>query len=187
MSNDGATILNPSQIESRSLIRFGLIQASLVIAFYLICLGFGVLVGKAAEMTVFMLSVYSIRIYAGGFHANSKGVCFIISIALVFIGFIFLELFIHTSIHSTVAVMLGLIIIFKWAPVQDWHKPLTKNERCVYRRYAIGTSFFWAIAFLFSQACGWTKISSGISASFFVISVVLILGTMKNKVLLSKT
>ena len=182
MRNDSIAILDTLSIESKILVRFGLKQASLLIAFYLLCIGIGILTGKTLEMAVFMLATYSIRIYVGGFHANSKMNCLFISVALVFMGVVTLNVSNRFPILSVGVVIVTVLLIFKLAPIQDWHKPLSTNERIVFSRRSRSITLFWLFIYILSLISEFTKISNGVVASFFVISLVLLAGFIKNQI-----
>lgn len=179
--NDNVITMNLSKSESNSVIRYGLNQALILVAFILLCCGIGIVAGKAIEMLMFMLAVYTMRIFAGGFHANSKILCLILSIVLVCLGFGLLDLLAKYPEYSAAMSILTILAILKWVPVQDWHKPLSERERIQYRKYALIIAIFWMVFHYVTLLTGWTQVSSGISAGFFVIFFTVTSGVIKNR------
>ncbi len=182
MRSDSITIQEMHSVESKILVRFGLKQAGLLIAFYLLCISIGVVTNKTLEMAIFMFSTYTIRIYVGGFHANSKLNCLLISVALVFVGFLSLSVFNHIPTLSNGVVLLTQLLIFKFAPLQDCHKPLSVNEKIVFHRYSLHITSFWLILYAVALCNEWTMITSGVAASYFIISIILLAGIIKNQI-----
>ena len=67
---------------AKVVVQYGLAQAAGIVVFIAICLAIGIVANKMTEAFVFVPAMYSLRIFVGGYHANTKGRCFILSILL---------------------------------------------------------------------------------------------------------
>ena len=134
-----------------------------VIGLFAIALSFGVV----KEMIVFMLFFSSLRIQAGGVHAETFLKCFISTVILIFSSIFVTRLIAenHFLNFQLVSIVLSIIVVFKYAPVETENKPLSKEEKVIYRRRSIvtvllGSTIILATARLNNSLIGLGNIAS---------------------------
>lgn len=105
----------------------------------LLILIISVFIGNIVETLLFFLMFIPLRIYAGGYHADSRGRCFIILVCTYIIFSFFVE--IESERLRAVIILAGMffsmLMIIIAAPVLHNRKHLTKNEINVFRKIAI--------------------------------------------------
>lgn len=119
--------------------RYGLdmfILSSLEIASILIIAGF---VGNCVKTVLFFMSFIPLRIYAGGYHADTKLRCYLISLGAYGVFSVMLNIIpreLYSVVNVSVAI-LSLIIILITAPVIHANKTVNDVERKYYRKFSI--------------------------------------------------
>lgn len=91
------------------------------------------------QTLLFFLMFIPLRIYAGGYHADSRGRCFAILIGVYMFFCIFLQIG-NAKIYTITiwgGMVFTLITVLLAAPVLHSRKHLTENEICAFRKIAI--------------------------------------------------
>ncbi len=127
-----------------------------------------ILLGNYFETFCFFLAFIPLRIWSGGYHANTKMGCYFVSI-FVYIGFsiitqlVAVKYLVVTNIIMTVSAM---ILVYRLSPIIHFNKNVTNVEKILYRKKSILTCFFQGIIiiggtvflnknlYIFSFACG---------------------------------
>ncbi len=141
----------------------------------------GLIFGVFFEIAVFMAAYIPLRSFAGGFHAKTPLRCYIFSVIMLIGVSIGLK---HLHLSAWVyyaALTLAFVIVLVLSPVEDKNKPLDEIEHKVYKKRT------WIIAptevligFLF-KFTGLYNLFVAVVYSFVVLSVMLLLGWIKNK------
>lgn len=109
----------------------------------------GVVSGKGFESVVFLATFISLRLYCGGYHAETYKNCFISSIFL-FILTIMLGDLLMSAVHGLVGVWsvgeLASGVIIKKAPVININHPISDERRKKNRRTAVMILFIIDVA-----------------------------------------
>lgn len=128
-----------SKAENKDIIVYGL-SIAIEIGFNIITtLVLAFLFGLVLEGIVFLISYTFLRTYAGGYHCESAVNCYfmssgIIALVLAVVAFTPAEYIIWISIGM---VLLSVLTILRFAPVDSTHKPLDETERKYYRKKTI--------------------------------------------------
>lgn len=127
-----------------------------------------------AMLTFFAVFV-SVRIYTGGYHANTvlrcKLVFTMISLSIIFLLKLKYPLLLYILILS-----LFIITCIYLAPVENSNKPLDKSEQMKYRKISIALSIVWsAIALLLYFFA--IKICTAITVSAFFITLLIVIAS----------
>jgi accessory gene regulator B len=140
---------------------------------------FAAIFNKVVLMTVFFVMFVSIRIYTGGYHADTFWKCKIV--------FIMICLLLTFTSYIKVLLMPMIIImmfynatVFIFAPVENINKPLTNCEKTKYRRISICLSIIWttiAVITYFS----FNEICQSITVTALIIAVMMIVGKNINR------
>ena len=119
--------------------RYGLdvfISSALEIASILIIAAF---IGNFFEAVLLFTAFIPLRVYAGGYHADTRLKCYLISLAVygVLTG---VTVTISNDVYATVNIiltLLALVIVLISAPVIHKNKTVSKIERKYYRKFSI--------------------------------------------------
>lgn len=96
----------------------------------------GIICKRIIETVIFVIGFSIIRKQAGGYHSSTPFRCYLLSLANYLI-FIFLLILIKPAwikLINLTAIILSLIIIWRFAPVADKNKPFSIGEYERYRR-----------------------------------------------------
>lgn len=141
---------------------------------FLIVLAVGFIFNKMITILIFFAMFISVRLYTGGFHANTVLRCKAIFISIC-ISVSLLSEFKFPYYLYIFIILLYLITSFFLAPIENYNKPLTSEEQTKYRRISIAMSMFWSIAAVFSYFFA-IKICTTITVTAFFITLLMIIG-----------
>ena len=122
--------------DEREVYEYGLdkLFSSLTHFLFTVCLGF--LFGIPGLTMLFFVSYYIIRIYAGGYHAETPQRCFLTSVGIMIPTLTVMKFwqvwFVAWVFYALLA--LGSIVLVLIAPVAHKNKMLDEREKVVYRR-----------------------------------------------------
>ena len=141
---------------------------------FLIVLAVGFIFNKMITMLIFFAMFISVRLYTGGYHANTVLKCKMVFISIC-ISVSLLSGFKFPYYLYIFIMLLYLITSFFLAPIENYNKPLTSEEQTKYRRISITMSMFWSIAAVFSYFFT-IKICTTITVTAFFITLLMIIG-----------
>lgn len=166
--------------KDKELYIYGLHQGFLMILNLIVTIIIGLIFGMVLESIVFMISYIPVRIYAGGYHSKTQLRCFIFSINMIIIVLLSMKLINWTSFLYSIFEIISVVIIFKLAPIEDSNKPLEPIEVSLYKKRArvillIETSLLFIL-----KTLNFYQISLCILTAHMALSVMLVLGKIKN-------
>lgn len=117
----------------------------------LLIIGIGICLNKIVYSIIFLSTFVPIRMYTGGYHANSYIQCNLtfVSIYLVTLGIIMIVPSNYIGITSTVMILMTIYIIFKYAPIDNEHKRLTIEEKKKHKKVALIILFIYYFLSIF--------------------------------------
>ena len=121
--------------EGREVYEFGLNKLFSTLVSFLFAVFMGLCLGVPLAALIFFAVYYFLRIYAGGYHADSQLKCFFISIGIMIPALLlirFQELWYTQTVFLT-ALAAGTMILFLLCPVENKNKIPDALERRVYR------------------------------------------------------
>ncbi len=140
----------------------------------------GILFNMPVETIVFTLGYIPLRIYAGGYHAKTPFRCWCLSNIILAVSLVIVQnaekCYIAFGILSLIAIV-GLIILM---PVEDLHKPLDENDRKKYKKRGVAILAVEICISVVFTLLHHSKISLVLSSIWVLLSVMLILGVIKN-------
>lgn len=143
----------------------------------------GILLKMPFETIMFTIGYIPLRIYAGGYHAKTPFRCWCLSNIILTVSLVLVQnakkFYIAFCILSLIAVMVLIILM----PVEDLHKPLDQNDRKKYKKCGIVIlviEMFISVAFALLHH---NRISIVLSSVWVLLSVMLILGVIKNNLI----
>lgn len=119
----------------------------------LLLLIYGILSNQLIVSIVFSAMFLTLRPVCGGIHAtNHFWCCF--TVLCIFSGVLLLLWYTPSNLIfwvNTILAVMGLAVIWLYAPVEDPHKPLNEKEVAYFRRKARTRSFFFAALVIISN------------------------------------
>ena len=97
----------------------------------IVLIAFGFVTTSIIESIIFIVAFSALRIYTGGYHANSYSLCTLITVAIyALILFVYrrFTFAVQSNIVSLFVFSFSLIIIFLFSPVRNQHKKIDKNQ-----------------------------------------------------------
>lgn len=162
--------------EEAEIVKYGLESIGSSLLGLLVTLTIGGIFGFFPESFILWMLIFPLRRYAGGFHASTRGRCFLISTGMLVLSFVFL---VYVNLSKTACLLLAAIffgIIFCMAPVGNQNKMLDELERRVYKKRTRIVLVLEGILFAGAFALEWNVLSTLIMIGFAVVGVSVIAG-----------
>lgn len=158
-----------------------IMKAAHIVSFLLIGLAFQ----RFVEVCIFTAAYVILRKYAGGYHAKTSMRCYLISCLIIIVLMLFIRLIPQSIVLTCTVALLFIcgITIFCLVPVDSSNKPLDRLEFKHYRKRAriiLIIEIVIAIMFLLFHISG---IAFMISLSLAVLTAMLVVGIIKNRIL----
>jgi len=111
----------------------------------------GLLTGLLKEILVFIIFFSGLRLQAGGYHAKSVLNCFLGSLAAMGIAIFIVKILpvSYQSIFTLFSIIISILLVFLFSPLESENKPLTGEEKLIYRKRSIVTVIIGSILVLF--------------------------------------
>lgn len=169
--------------DKREIITFGLegIIATLISASSALFIAF--LFGRVLECIAFLAAFMPLRTYSGGFHASNHARCI-----LLLIGTVMVEIFILYIVNKPcigicgTSMMLSLILIAFFAPIEDINHPLSENQKRANKRRCIKVEITSICVAIFLIYFGFSNILLGYSYGILVTAISVAVATVANKI-----
>ena len=111
------------------IIKYGIHQGFMLVLNILTLLFFCYLFGTLYQGIIFLLFFFPLRIYAGGYHANTESRCYLLStIAEVIIFGVCCKIPVGSNWYFPITIMIASITIGIFAPQDNNNKKLNRNE-----------------------------------------------------------
>lgn len=172
--------------EDKELYEYGLHHGLLMIINLLTTVVIGLLFKMVWQSFVFMLAYIPLRTYAGGYHAKTQFRCYLLSIVIMLAALFGIKQIPWTSSIGIGLTLCAVGIILYLSPVEDKNKPLNQVEVKVYGNRARLILFIEIVVMLVMIVLKQQQVAYCIAAEFVALSIMLILGFMKNKRLVKK-
>lgn len=178
----GGELVNSHTIEEeqKELYVFG-IQLAIHIFFCLtLFLLLGLLLQQVYQTILFMIFFIPLRKYAGGFHANTRGACYIYS-TLLCLGALLLIKYVHVNNLMRLAIVfLTGLVVFILAPSDTSEREMDLSETAHYKKIARIILIVESIFLLIVYTLKLPQIESCILASFIAVTGLIIICEIKN-------
>jgi accessory gene regulator B len=137
----------------------------------------GIVTNRILHTVLFLLVFITLRSFTGGYHANTYGVCFAVTISVFIVTILLAEYINICWWYYLLLLSVGLPLIYIFAPIEHHNKPLETNDKA--RCKMIST-----ILFLSFNIVGmvFTKVNATLSpVIFFTLVFDLFLLFVKSK------
>lgn len=140
----------------------------------------GWIFGVVLEIAVFMAAYIPLRTFAGGYHAKTPLRCYIFSIIMLIVVSNCIKYLFLVDLLFFFVLTAGILIVILLSPVEDKNKPLDKTEHTIYKRRVIFITILELAICLLIMLIGLDDLSVAVVYSFIVLSIMLIVGKVKN-------
>jgi accessory gene regulator B len=166
--------------EDSALYEFGIRQGIFLVINIATTVLIGLFLGMVWQCIIFLVAYNPVRTYAGGYHAGTPLVCYLISIPMILAALSGIKMISWNGYVCAIVLFITLMIIVLLAPVEDRNKPLNEREVTVYGRKARMYSVGLSGAALMLWFAGMKQTALSIVMALGVAAVMLILGAIKN-------
>ncbi len=142
----------------------------------------GILMHMPIETIVFTLGYIPLRSYAGGYHAKTPFRCWILSNFILLFALLCVHYLSRCPFILWTLAILSVIFLIILMPVSDIHKPLSDVDKHRYKRRGVYILFFEIIVSVLFSIINLQVITYSIFFVWIILSVMLVLGKIKNKV-----
>lgn len=118
---------------NEQIIKYGLRRLASTVFDFTFSLLLAAILGNALVGILFEFAYFCLRIYAGGYHAPNEKICFYLSYLATILCILYI-FFVPSSIYYLhISVLISIIVLSIFSPVESKNKPLYKQERKNYR------------------------------------------------------
>lgn len=165
--------------DEREIVQYGLEHMIGTLSGFLITLGIGFCYGSPIAGLFLWLFLYPLRCNAGGYHADTRGKCILISIFMLFVVFSGIFCSNWPEVVHMVLCFVCAVTIWFIAPVGSRNKPLDEMEHLVYRRRTRCILTAETVLALCAWFCNWTNIFLAVEMALAVVTFSLVAGKRK--------
>ncbi len=166
--------------KDKAVYQYGVSQGVVILINLITTVLIGMVFGMVEQSIIFILAFIPIRIYAGGYHAESQIRCYVLSSLLIAAAMINCKLVSWNTVIGFTEAGIGTLLLLLFSPVADKKKPISMEEKISYKKissgFLIAELFIAGIFFRFTQMKGFQSI---VTALFF-LGIILIAGKIKN-------
>ncbi len=172
---------NVIEEKQREIYDYGLNQLIVYLYNFLTVIVVGWILGMVWQSIAFTMFYMMIRPYAGGYHARTSHMCYIYSLIMIIVVLFLIRTIPLNGLIYLAIYFISSIIIFKLSPVEDENKPLDNIERVVFRKRAIRSHIILSLCYFIFWFVGLKELSSCVVLALFTLSIMLVLGEIKNR------
>lgn len=140
----------------------------------------GILFKMPIETIIFTLGYIPLRIYAGGYHAKTPFRCWGLSNIILAVSLVIVQNAKKCYIVFGVLSLIAIVVLIVFMPVEDLHKPLDQNDRKKYKKRGVAILVIEICISVVFILLHHNKISLVLSSVWVLLSVMLVLGVIKN-------
>ncbi len=125
--------------EQAEIVRYGLEIFIIKFAFFGAAMVISIFMDSFIQYLIFIMLFSMLRSYAGGYHANTRTACFVLSMLVIMASLAVLKIVrTYTYIMFPIfgAAVIFSIIIWRLAPIDTENKRLDENEKNIFRKRA---------------------------------------------------
>lgn len=166
--------------ERNEIVKYGLERGKIAVTSMIVTLIIGHIFEVFYQSIIFLIVFCLLRRYAGGYHADSQGRCYVISFISIIISFWCMKQIDYKIAISFIFQTLSMIFILLFSPVENKNRKLEKIECLMYRsktRIIAIIIYAFSCCFYLSQN---NIIIAPILMAYLLVMISLLLGQIKN-------
>ncbi len=168
------------QEEEKDIIQYGLHQGGMLFVNICTLMIVCTTIGCATQGFWFLVYFWPLRIYAGGYHADTEKKCYFLSTFSEIAIFLIAHFFDFTRGIEIILITLTLmVIIFLMTPQDTENRRLSDKEKTVYKKKVNKVLVFHVISFVMMYLIDKKEIWEIILLSQALMAFILIIGHMK--------
>lgn len=171
--------LDKESEEQTELYRYGICEALQILINVLTIAVIGYFFGKVGECVIFYLTYTFIRIYAGGYHADKRSSCYVLSSALLLIFLFTVDIVKKYTFWFIIPVVIAAGIIFCFSPVENSNHPLDDKERRCFCYIARGVLILYSLIILVGIFMKWKMMTACLMETLMWAALMLPAGLLK--------
>lgn len=172
--------------DESEIIEFGITVLISKVIFLITIVIVGVFCGELVSVLFFTLLYTPLRSFAGGIHAKTPVRCYFLSLAMLILTALIFKFLKITKLLFYFSIVISAIILILLSPVEDFNKPLDDIEIKIYRGKSLLIWCIETIVGVISTYFSFDLLFSCIFLNFTILSVMLILGKVKNMIICNK-
>lgn len=173
------------QSENRKICEYGVRQLFTILLNIISDVFIGILFGMVSESIIFLIAYMSLRRFAGGFHSRTPILCYVYSMIIIAGNLWIVKVWLSDKIIISIFLLLiGSALIFLLSPVEDMNKPLDMLEYKVYQKKCFLILIIEIICYAIISLVNLRKAAVMISAAVFNLGLIVLLGKVKNKLII---
>lgn len=143
----------------------------------------GIIFNMLFETIIFTIGYIPLRIYAGGYHAKTPFRCWCLSNIILVISLVLVRNAGKFYIVFVTLSLIAIVVLLIFMPIEDLHKPLDQNDRRKYKKRGVAILAIEICISVVFALLHHNKISLILSSIWILLSVMLILGVIKNNLI----
>lgn len=143
----------------------------------------GIIFNMLFETIIFTIGYIPLRIYAGGYHAKTPFRCWCLSNIILVVSLVLVRNAGKFYIVFVTLSLIAIVVLLIFMPIEDLHKPLDQNDRRKYKKRGVAILAIEICISVVFALLHHNKISLILSSIWILLSVMLILGVIKNNLI----
>lgn len=141
----------------------------------------GVFTSSVLYSCMYILLLWSVRRFSGGFHAKTYSVCRTVTIGMYILILLFSKILnSHWIFYTTIFNLVTFITMLIFAPIRHPNKELTSREVQANKLFSLITTLFFSIVSILLVTFG-RKEGLIISLTLFAITILMYIGLFTNR------
>ena len=165
--------------ENKKIYEFELKQGITIIFNLIIIVFIGLIFGELWNLMIFTIAYLALRSYAGGYHAETEVGCYMLSILMILVVVLISKLVELNFLLEVIGVLLATGVLWVFAPIEDYRKPLDEKETKVYKK-KLRKILFVELVLLAASRTVFNDFYLMVFVSVLFVAFVVLLGVMKN-------
>jgi len=171
--------------EDKDLYCYGFKQGFLLFLNMITVIIIGVIFNMVWHSVIFMIAYSCLRVYAGGYHANTELNCYFFSLIMIMTVLWIIKLVTWNGLTCFIITTISSLIILLIAPIEDANKPLDQEEKKIFKKRTNIVLSILILPILFLWFGETKQISICMMMGICFVAIMLILGKVKNKVIIN--
>lgn len=159
---------------------FELLLSTLSSMVSIVCIS--LLINKPIYSVIFFLFFFTLRLFCGGYHANTYFKCFITTNAIFVSTILLTELFLLLQIKwiIPILVIISLAIVWVFSPIKNKHHPCSEETHRKNKRISRSLSSVYSLIFIYIYTfTSLNNIAVNIAWSLTMVSVMIIIEKLR--------
>lgn len=165
--------------EQRELYYYGILEGLQILLNVITMLVVGAWTGRIVQCVCFYLAYTVLRVYAGGYHADTRIRCYIFSSGMLLLFLLTLDWSMSCTVWPLIAAGVSEIMIVWLAPVQNPNHLLDEKEHNLFRHITLVLSAGYMLLLIVAFWQRWNVVMGSMVETLGWVAVMLVVGKVK--------